>query len=211
MQLPRTQTDNWRLQLNPMYQKGTSARAMRPTRFLMQRPTPLRQFRGTQTTILSRESFLTPVRKLSLQQLIAVWCCCSVGICRRSKMKNLVAAGCLFIMMTSSAMPNAQVGNNPPIPPSWTQRPGASPTPTVRNNQSVEDPADRMQRQQLSKLNETRQEQAKADAAKLLALATELKQEADSINSSTLSAKTAKDADEIIKLAKSIKSKIRPL
>ena len=103
----------------------------------------------------------------------------------------------------------AQIGNNPPIPPSWTQRPGQSPIPTVHNSQPVEDPADRMRREQVEKLNLKHREQAKVDAAKLLELSTALKQQVDASTSTTVSAKPQVDIDKIINLAKSIKNNLR--
>ncbi len=105
----------------------------------------------------------------------------------------------------------AQIGNNPPIPPSWNQRPGQSPTPNSPNREAPEDPADRMRRQNMEKLNNERLAQAKTEAARLLELATELKQQVDGTGAGTVSAKTGTDADEIVKLAKSIKTKTRPL
>ena len=99
-----------------------------------------------------------------------------------------------------------------PVPPSWhTQQPGASPTPNVHNSQPVEDPADAMRRTQFAKLNQKRQDQAKADAAKLLALATTLKDQMDAASSAMAPAKVAGTADEIVKLAKSVKSNSQPL
>ena len=83
--------------------------------------------------------------------------------------------------------------------------------PNVHNSQPVEDPADAMRRTQFSKLNQKRQDQAKADAAKLLALATTLKEQMDTASSNMAPAKVAGTADEIVKLAKSVKSNSQPI
>ncbi len=105
----------------------------------------------------------------------------------------------------------AQIGVDP-VPPSWrTQQPGSSPMPNVHNNQPVEDPADAMRRTQFAKLGQKRQDQAKADAAKLLALATELKEQVDTASGNTSPAKVATTSDAIVKLAKSVKSNSQPL
>ena len=119
-------------------------------------------------------------------------------------------AAVLLLSVAALASP-AQIGVAP-VPPSWhTQQPGATPTPTVHNNQPVEDPADAMRRTQFAKLNLKRQDQAKADAAKLLALATALKEQIDAASANTAPAKVGGTADEIVKLAKSVKSNSQPL
>ena len=64
---------------------------------------------------------------------------------------------------------------------------------------------------QFAKLNLKRQDQAKADAAKLVALATTLKEEIDAASANTAPAKVAGTADEIVKLAKSVKTNSQPL
>ena len=114
-------------------------------------------------------------------------------------------------LLLAAATVSAQIGVAP-VPPSWhTQQPGASPTPTVHNSQPVEDPADAMRRAQFAKLNQKRQDQAKADAAKLLALATTLKSQIDGASANMAPAKVAGTADEIMKLAKSVKMNSQPL
>ncbi len=119
-------------------------------------------------------------------------------------------AAVLLLFVAALALP-AQIGVSP-VPPSWhTQQPGASPTPTVHNSQPVEDPADAMRRVQFAKLNLKRQDQAKADAAKLLALATTLKEQIDTASSNMAPARVGGTADEIVKLAKSVKSNSQPL
>ena len=115
------------------------------------------------------------------------------------------------LLTVAAATVPAQIAVSP-VPPSWhTQQPGASPTPTVHNNQPVEDPADAMRRVQFAKLNLKRQDQAKADAARLLALATTLKEQIDTASANMAPAKVAGTADEIVKLAKSVKSNSQPI
>ena len=59
------------------------------------------------------------------------------------------------------------------------------------------------------KLNFQRQQEIKKDTDKLLKLATELKQSVDKSTANTLSLDVIKKADEIEKLAKSVKEKMK--
>ena len=116
------------------------------------------------------------------------------------------------IAATLLLLPLPQVGNNPPVPPSWQQHPGQSPSPTTHDTGPTEEPAERMRREQAQKFTLAQQEKARAEAAQLLELATQLKHQIDGVGSSTLSVEAARapaTADAIIKLAKSIKSKAR--
>jgi hypothetical protein len=57
--------------------------------------------------------------------------------------------------------------------------------------------------------NEERQKALKADTDKLLALATDLKQYVDKTNGSVMSLDVIRKADEIEKLAKSVREKMK--
>ncbi len=59
------------------------------------------------------------------------------------------------------------------------------------------------------KSNLERQQQLKKDTEKLLELATELKQYVDKSNENTLSLEVIRKADQIEKLAKSVKDKMK--
>lgn len=59
------------------------------------------------------------------------------------------------------------------------------------------------------KLNEQRHEQLKRDTDKLLELSTELKQYVDKTNENVLSVDVVKKAEEIEKLAHSVKEKMK--
>ena len=61
------------------------------------------------------------------------------------------------------------------------------------------------------KRNLQRQEDIKKDTDKLLSLATELKQYVDKTNENTLSVEVIKKAEEIEKLAHSVKEKMKGL
>lgn len=77
-----------------------------------------------------------------------------------------------------------------------------------RRNQSS--PDDRqLERERLKAMNKDRQRELKEDTDKLLELATELKQYVDKTNENILSVDVIKKADEIEKLAKSVREKMK--
>ena len=82
--------------------------------------------------------------------------------------------------------------------------PGANP------NTSEQDPTLRRMNEQMSiKRNAQRQQQIVSDTAHLLQLAQQLNDAVSKSNKDELSVSVVKDADEIEKLAKSIKDKMR--
>jgi len=89
---------------------------------------------------------------------------------------------------------------------STAQRPGTS------RDQTTPAEADWETQQKLNaqkQLNEQRQRDIKNDTDKLLQLATELKQYVDKTDKNTLSLDVVKKADEIEKLAKAVKDKMK--
>ena len=66
-----------------------------------------------------------------------------------------------------------------------------------------------MRRELAKKLNQQRQETLKRDTDKLLKLTTELKQHVDNSNENLLSVDVVKRAEEIEKLARSVKEKMK--
>lgn len=67
----------------------------------------------------------------------------------------------------------------------------------------------KMERDMAKKLNQERQVALRRDTEKLLKLATELKQYVDRTNENVLSFDVVKKADEIEKLARSVKEKMK--
>jgi len=67
----------------------------------------------------------------------------------------------------------------------------------------------KIRQEQLKKINSARQAAIKKDTDKLLQLATELKQSVDKSNEHTLSLDVVKKAEEIEKLARSVKDKMK--
>jgi hypothetical protein len=104
------------------------------------------------------------------------------------------------VFCTLSAL-SAQNQQQPPLPPS-IQQPGIQPDtgPSLPPQFEKE-----MQR----KANEQRQAELKRDTEKLLKLSTELKEYVDRTNSNVLSMDVIKKAEEIEKLARSVKMKMR--
>jgi hypothetical protein len=126
-------------------------------------------------------------------------------------LRCLLVAFFLLVMAAGSA--GAQSGgsnpaSHPPVPPSWPMKIGESPP---ANGPAPTDPIERMHLEALNKANAKRQQQASADADKLLQLATELKEEISQTSANTLSIQTIKKAQEIEKLAKSVKNNLMPV
>ena len=74
---------------------------------------------------------------------------------------------------------------------------------------SVEPINTKMEEQQAKLRNNDRQKRLQTDSARLLALATELKEQVDKTNKDDLSVEMIKKADEIEKLAKSVKDRMK--
>lgn len=87
----------------------------------------------------------------------------------------------------------------------------APPPPNVQPPPPPDETAwEAQQRKEMAKkVNLQRQEEIKKDTEKLLELATELKQSVDKTTADTLSLEVIKKADQIEKLAKSVKDKMK--
>jgi hypothetical protein len=87
------------------------------------------------------------------------------------------------------------------------------PTPTQPSLPGEQPPPDeqetRLAKEQAKAANQQRQQHLKQDTDKLLKLATELKTEVDKSNANILSVEVIKKADEIEKLAHSVKEKMK--
>jgi hypothetical protein len=94
------------------------------------------------------------------------------------------------------------------MPSTATQSPPESPTTIVGNPPNAELP-DPTQDARRAKYNSERQAQAVTDARRLTQLSNELQEELEHAGGDTLPATLFKKADEIIKLAKSVKGKMR--
>ena len=84
------------------------------------------------------------------------------------------------------------------------------PDPTRPDETRPVDPTEaKMERERVKKMNEQRQDQLKHDTDELLKLATQLKEQVDKTNEHLLSLDVVKKAEQIEKLAKSVKDKMK--
>jgi hypothetical protein len=82
--------------------------------------------------------------------------------------------------------------------------------PLAAQKAGIEDgPRAKMERDMAKKANQARQADLKRDTEKLFKLATELKESVDKTSESTLSLDVIKKAEEIEKLARSVKDKMK--
>ena len=108
----------------------------------------------------------------------------------------------LLFLFTWQAVPAQQ---QPPLP-EIAPPPGMQGRPSPETEPSI--PAD-MQKRMEKQANQQRQTELKRDAAKLLKLSTELNDYVGKTNENILSLDVIKKADEIEKLAHSVKTKMR--
>jgi hypothetical protein len=126
----------------------------------------------------------------------------------RSATCILLAAGLGLQCMAVSAEFQFQHGRRQ-MPSTTTQNQSQSPITGIGNAPDAEIP-DSMERKRLTMYSRERQAQAMSDARLLAERSRELEAELEQANGDTLPATVFKNADEIIKLAKSVKSKMKP-
>lgn len=103
----------------------------------------------------------------------------------------LASASCIPVFAQGSELPGDQL-------------PGVAPS-----SAPISPEQERMEHEREKKWNKQRFEDIKRDTDKLLELATELKQNVDRANENTLSLDVIKKADEIDKLAKQVREKMK--
>jgi hypothetical protein len=107
--------------------------------------------------------------------------------------------GFIFLLLALSASQQLSSQQQPPIPPRLDV-PQPDDGPAVPS---------RIQKDMEKKANEQRQAELKRDTERLLKLSTELKDYVDKSNENILSLDVIKKADEIEKLAHSVKTRMR--
>lgn len=124
------------------------------------------------------------------------------------KLLRIAIVGLILMTLSSVKVSRGQVLPQQPMPPGVRQIPGM---PTAgRNNPADPDPLDPRREEQLAQLrNIDRQKRLVADTDKLLALATDLKAQVDKSTKDTMSVDVIKKADEIEKLAHSVKERMK--
>lgn len=95
------------------------------------------------------------------------------------------------------------------ISPAVAQNPKFPPMPEPQVPSREDETKSKMERDMAKKANQERQVALRRDTEKLLRLATELKQYVDKSNENVLSFDVVKKADEIEKLAHSVKEKMK--
>ena len=115
----------------------------------------------------------------------------------RSSVLNRLSAACLAaaIVLAPALLRGAQIQT----PPSGQQ------------NNPVDVWEEQQRKAMAKKANEERQQEIKKDTEKLLELATELKHQVDKSSENTLSLDVIKKAEQIEKLAKEVKEKMKGL
>jgi hypothetical protein len=111
----------------------------------------------------------------------------------------------LVVLAVFLFLPLAIQAQQPPQPP-----PGSFPQQPTPGTAPNDDPArEKMERDMAKRANHERHEALQRDTNKLLELATQLKEQVDKSTENTLSMDVIKKAEEIEKLAHSVKEKMR--
>ncbi|HWW97393.1 MAG TPA: hypothetical protein VNY74_06840 [Edaphobacter sp.] len=117
--------------------------------------------------------------------------------------------GVVLATVGSGRLSGGQMFPTQPTPQNGRQIPGLPP-PGRNGNPADPDPIDSHRADQQEKLRNTdRQKRLVADTDKLLALATDLKAQVDKSTKDTLSVDVIKKAEEIEKLAHSVKERMK--
>jgi len=111
-------------------------------------------------------------------------------------------------LLAGVAQPAQQTGPGMPIRPMEMPTPAlGNPTPDANDQMRMHE--DNAKKQDFAAANAERKKQIADDSAKLLKLATDLKAEVDKTNKETLSLAVIRKADEIERLAHSVKEKMK--
>ena len=117
-----------------------------------------------------------------------------------------VRVGALLVLALALGAPS--VHGVQAVPPTASPFPDSS-VKGSREDRERDPNYERMQEQAAKGRNSDRQKRLVADTDKLLSLATELKQDVDKTDKNTLSVDVIKKADEIEKLAHSVKERMK--
>jgi hypothetical protein len=110
---------------------------------------------------------------------------------------------------TQAGGPQQQVGDLPPIGATSPKMPGMKGGMQPSDPNANDPLAGKLEDAQAKSRNVDRQKKLQADTERLLSLATELKEQVDKTDKNILSVDVIKKADEIEKLAKSVKDRMK--
>jgi hypothetical protein len=113
----------------------------------------------------------------------------------------------VLLLLISSVLSLPLLGQNSGQAPA--QIPGLGPNPGLTPDDRQDEQRAKMEKDLAKKANRERQVQLQRDTDNLLKLANELKQYVDKSNENTLSLNVVKKAEEIEKLAHSVKEKMK--
>ena len=113
----------------------------------------------------------------------------------------------VLLLLTTPGLTVPSFGQNSGQSP--TQIPRLSPNPGLAPDDRIDEERAKMEKDMAKKANRERQAQLQRDTDNLLKLANELKQSVDKSNENTLSLDVVKKAEEIEKLAHSVKEKMK--
>ena len=119
----------------------------------------------------------------------------------------IVSMACSLLF--ACAMPTASAQSSVTSPPLQGVGPGQQPGPRDQAPGAEDELRIKMEKDMAKKANQERQAQLKRDTEQLLKLATDLKEEVDKSNENLLSLEVIKKAEEIERLAHSIKDKMK--
>jgi hypothetical protein len=112
-------------------------------------------------------------------------------------------------LLFACAVPTASAQSGGTSRPMQGVGPGQQPAPRDQEPGSEEELRTKMEKDMAKKANQERQAQLRRDTEQLLKLATDLKEEVDKSNENVLSLEVIKKAEEIERLARSIKDKMK--
>ncbi|MBS1850935.1 MAG: hypothetical protein JST79_08485 [Acidobacteria bacterium] len=118
-------------------------------------------------------------------------------------------AYCVIVLSLVLSSGPCSVAQDQPPPPSPQFGQLQIPQPGGPPDESKDPNRARLEREMAKRANKERQEKLKRDTDQLLKLATELKEYVDKTNENMLSLEVVKKAEEIEKLARSVKDKMK--
>ena len=123
------------------------------------------------------------------------------------RLQLIVSMACCLLF--ACAVPTASAQSDLTSRPMQGVGPGQQPAPRDQAPGSDDELRTKMEKDMAKKANQVRQTQLRRDTEQLLKLATDLKQEVDKSNENVLSLEVIKKAEEIERLAHSIKDKMK--